>query len=544
MSRAAVLVLAIFLTGTAVAEDGARFLIIAYDNYADAVQPLAKWRQAAGISTRLVLTSETGTDTAAIRNYIYNAWSTWPTRPEYVLIVGSPSNIRAYSYGRQQWRYYSDNYYGDMTGSIQAEIAVGRFPARSVTDAELMVAKTLAYEREPYREDSLWMLRLTTIVREGGDFDDTIYWNNSRNLARLAGENGFVACDSLSTYRGHNVSHVYNSVNTGTGFVMYRGTAGGWWRDPFNVNPYNTANGTKLPIILSMTCETMSLDPYDVLLGQYWVYAGTTADPAGAVAFFGNTYSAVSVARQRGAVARGVAAGLFSDRLDRLGPITLRGKQQLLAEFPSDTFDYRGFNVLGDPCLAVWTGRPLVLEVARPREILTGPQDLDVTVTHEGAPVANAVVCASLDSTVWTVDTTDADGRAALAIDPPHIGSLRLVVTGRNLVPFDGTIPVVPELGVAGPALPPLLPGFRFEARPTVASGPVRFKWSDPVAWRLEVTDKLGRTVRTVDADGRTALAWDGRDGQDRPARAGVYFARLVDRAGRGLASCRLLRLD
>jgi hypothetical protein len=159
-------------------------------------------------------------------------------------------------------------------------------------------------------------------------------------------------------------------------------------------------------------------------------------------------------------------------------------------------------------------------------------------------PVANAVVCASLDSTVWAVDTTDADGRAVLAVAPTHAGDLRLVVTGRNLVPFDGNIPVVPELGTAEPRLPPLTPDARFAARPSVTARAVTFSWSQPAARCIEVTDNAGRAIRTLDATDGNRLVWNGADESDHPARAGVYFCRLVDAAGRTLGSCRVLRLD
>ncbi|UCG42300.1 MAG: hypothetical protein JSU73_10530 [candidate division WOR-3 bacterium] len=542
MKHIVTVALALF-AGIAIGQEGAKYLVIAHDNYLGAVQPLAEWRRASGVSTVVVPTSVTGTDTASIRRFIEDAWSNWPVPPEFVLIVASASQIRTRLYGWGHMRYYSDNYFADLAGDVKAEIAVGRFPCRTVAEAELLVAKTLAYEYDPYIEDSSWMLNVTTIVREDNDPDDTIYWGNARNLARLAGEHGFIGCDSLSTNRGHTTFHVMNAVNRGTGFVMYRGTAGGWWRYPFDVDPWSTANGRKLPIVLSITCETMSLSPYDQLLGENWMYAGSAASPKGAVAFFGNTHSGFNVARQRGAVARGIGTGLFDDELRRLGPIALRAKLQLISEFPSAVDDYRGFNLYGDPCMPVWTGRPLELAVEHPREILRGEQEVDVTVTCDGLPVAAAVVCASMDSTVWTVATTDVEGRARLGVAPADTGAMRLVVTGQNLLPHDGTIPVVTELAVADPAVTVPWP-VRVTARPSVTAGTVLLSWSGTAAARLEIRDNLGRTVRTIDPAGRTAAVWDGQDDRGRSARAGVYFCRLSDEAGHALGSVRLLLAD
>ncbi len=542
MKQIVTIALALFACA-AVAQEGAKYLVIAYDDYFDAVQPLAEWRHASGIQTVLVPTSVTGTDTALIRRYIVNAWNNWPVAPEFVLIVGSPYQIRTRLYGWGHFRYYSDNYFADLYGDVKAEIAVGRFPCRTAAEAELLVAKTLAYEHDPYTEDSTWMLNTTTIVREDGDSDDTIYWGNARNLARLAGEHGFIGCDSLSTYRGNDVDDVFDAVNRGTGLVMYRGTAGGWWRDPFNINPLSTANGRKLPIVLSITCETMSLSPYEQLLGENWMFAGSATGPKGAVSFFGNTHSADNVARQRGAVARGIATGLFTDELPRLGPVAVRAKLQLISEFPSSVDDYRGFNLYGDPCMPVWTGRPLELAVDHPNEILRGEQEIDVTVTNDGSPVAGAVVCASMDSTVWIVDTTGTEGQARLNIAPVDTGVMRLVVTGQNLLPYDGTIPVVTELAVSEPVVHVRRPGL-VSARPSVTDNMTLLSWFGTAAARIEIRDNLGRTVRTLDAAGRTKALWEGQDGQGRSVRAGVYFCRLTDDMGHVLGSCRVLRVE
>lgn len=75
--------------------DGARYLIIAADELASAIQPLANWRHAAGLSTKVVKLSGIGYDTLAIKNYIRNAYNNWTVRPEFVLLVGSPEMLPA-----------------------------------------------------------------------------------------------------------------------------------------------------------------------------------------------------------------------------------------------------------------------------------------------------------------------------------------------------------------------------------------------------------------------------------------------------------------
>lgn len=522
----------------AVAEDGAKYLVIARDEYVASVEPLVEWKRLSGISCKLVSTSEVGSDTHSVHTYIRDAWTNWPVKPEFVLLVGHQSYLPSFRYGNR-WPYYSDNSYGDVSGDYRAELMVGRLPARSTAQCDEMVEKTLAYERTPDLADSLWMRRLTTLVRQDYDPDDTIYWNNARYLASRAGAAGFVSCDSLSNARGHTLGDLVNSVNTGTGMVMYRGTAGGNWREPFDVNPATLGNGKMLPLILSITCETMSLNPYDSMVGSAWVKAGWNTTMRGAVAFLGNTHSASNVARQRGAMARGFATGLFDENRYVLGDAFLRAKEQMVTEFPSDDEDYRGFNLFGDPSLRLWTGTPRRLDVSHPLEILRGPQQLEVTVTSGGVPVPDARVCAAMDSSVYAVDSTDAAGAVSLYVSPADTGRMSLVVVGQNLLPYEGDIRVVFQTGLAAERPAPVERSL--DVRPSAfrASALVSFGAVAPRGARLRVTDVTGRTAAVLDCAGRESVRLDGSG-----LGVGVWFCELVDAAGRGLGRARAARLD
>ncbi len=537
MKRSLLFVL-LLLIAASFAEDGARYLVVTTDALYQSIQPLVVWKQATGLTTKVVKLSEIGSDTTAIKNYIKNAYSTWPTPPEYVLLVGAPVNLPARRYTVQgSSSYYSDNIYGDMTGDFEAELPVGRFPARSTAQLDLMVAKTLAYERTPDITDSLWMRRLTTIVREGGDSDDTIYWNNVRRAASQAGAAGFVRCDSLSYARGHSASHVVASVTAGTGLVLYRGTAGGNWYQPFNVDPAQTNNGKMLPIILSMTCETMTLAPGESMVGDAWMKAGTSSNMRGAVAFFGNTHSAANVARQRGAVCRGFLDGLFLEHAERLGIAALRAKRQLRLEFPTYTSDYRGFNLLGDPALPIWTGTPRALDVAHPTSLEPGPQTLHVIVTQAGTPVAGALVCASMDTTVYATALTNPDGEVFLDINPPDTGEMRLVVTGRNLYPYDVFVPVIYTATSEPPRLGPA-PDVYVRALPSV------FRHSTTIS--VMTLGDPSCFIRLYDAGGR--LVHEQKTGPQlrigECLAPGVYFCSLEDASGCRLTGTRLTKLD
>ncbi|MCX6844626.1 MAG: C25 family cysteine peptidase [candidate division WOR-3 bacterium] len=525
------------------AENGARYLVICPDAMRAAIDPLARWRQATGISTKVVPLSLIGNDTTAIRSYISVAYASWPVKPDYVLLVGDGATLPARLY---KWHGYvycsSDNIYADMGGDYEAELAVGRFPASTPAELEVMVAKTLKYEKDPDLTDSLWMRKLTTVVREGGSSDDTIYWGNIRNAARKAHDAGFVNCDSLSYERGHTSADVMNSLNRGTGLVLYRGTAGGNWPDPFDqVSPDAITATNKLPIVCSITCQTMSLSPYEEMLGEQWLLSGDLGDLYGGVAFFGNTHADDQVARQRGAIARGFFDGLFDDNVWQLGRTAKRAKHQLHAEFPADTYDYRGFSLYGDPALGIWTATPRPPTVLHPPSIPPGPQQLVVTVDWAGTPIENALVCASMDTFVYSYAYTDTLGQVALSITVPDTGSLRLVVTGKNVYPYDTLIPVV-QTGVSDQTPVPFRGPVTLAASPSPCREAMRISLS-PVAPRLSPL-----ALSFYNASGRLVLSQPVLTSpfplSTSSFPSGVYLAVLRDRSGRALGRTRITKLN
>ncbi|MCX7756738.1 MAG: C25 family cysteine peptidase [candidate division WOR-3 bacterium] len=421
---------------------GARYLIITHDNFYNAIKPLAEWKQRKGIPTKIVKLSDIGaspSNISVIKNYIVNAYNTWNPRPEYVLLVGSGSYIAA-----ENSSY--DDYYGNVSGDYKMELAVGRFPVTSVTQCSVLVRKTLGYERSPYMTDTLWFRKGTTIVREGGDEDDTVYWNDARYTHNLWRQVPYLRIDSLSSARGSNSNSVTSAINDGRAYVLYRGTATVNWYQPFqNINPSNLTNGYKLPVIVSATCATMSLF-YDDYLGNRFMNAGTTTNPRGSVAFLGTTVSATGtgLARLRGAVVQQFFKAVFVERIYRLGDAFKRAKFVLdsLALPGYNQTRYREWNLFGDPELNLWTTKPQRLTVICDTNVTTVPQNYTITVRNSvnSLPIANALVCVMMDTLIYQYGYTNAQGQITFFINPPHPDSMYITVTAPNYIPYEKDI--------------------------------------------------------------------------------------------------------
>lgn len=478
MKKGAVWLLILFCFFPLIAEEGARYLVVAPDSFVPAALPLAYWKTSKGMLAKVVPTSETGTDTGAIRSYIRDAWNNWEIPPEFVLLLGDPVHIPSLNYN-------DDNYYGDLTGDYLMEIPVGRFPAKTVRDCSTFVAKVWAYENPSSDIDTLWFYKGATVVREDVP-PDSFYQEDSRILRQYWVGQGFVLAESLCNLYGDSSRDVDEAAHDGRLFISYRGAGTGTWYSPFNtVNAAGWGNGAKMPIVVSATCATMSLAPGESMYGDRFVRAGTPATLGGAVAFFGTTRSGTNISRYRSACFRGFFHSLYEEGEFRLGKAALRGKFWVDSIY-HNVVRYREWNLLGDPELNVWTGPVKNPQVEHDSVILRKPQELTVTVRVGGAAVLGAVVCISMDSTVYDYTLTDVQGQAIFEINPVNTGLLKVVVTGRNLRPYIGSCNVIAKdvsctailapgaIVDSGMGVIPVVKLFNYGSR--IESYPVRFK--------------------------------------------------------------------
>lgn len=423
-------------------ETGARYLIITHDNFYDAALPLAKWKHKKGMSTKIVKLSEIGSDSAAIRNYIVNAYYSWQIRPEYLLLVGAPNFL---PFPRVN-STYSDNFYTNIQGDIYNEILSGRLTVHDVIEAQTVVYKILAYERTPFKQDSLWFKKACLIVKLDyyDPADDSIYWSDLHYAAGLMVNNGFVEIDTLCDSLGDNKDTVINAVNEGRSIVMFRGSGFNNWPPPFDVNPDLTQNGAKLPVVLSITCQTIGTGSTPAY-AEKWLTTGTPFNLRGGSGYFATTTCVSHQAYLRSAVAKGFHNALFNENQKTFGGACEGGRVRVYTMYPyqGGIDEYLGFTTLGDPEMNLWTDTPCSLVCVHPETISIGNVNFTVNVTNasNSLPVSNALACVmgKLDSTVYVIDTTDSSGNAYFVIEPHFTGdTIYVTVTGQNLQPYEG----------------------------------------------------------------------------------------------------------
>jgi len=429
-------------------EIGARYLIITPDNFYNDILPLAQWKHKKGMRTKIVKLSETGYSASEIRDYIVNAYNNWQIKPEYLLFVGAPNLIPF----PLVLGWNSDNYYTNMDDDLYNEILSGRLTVHNTTELQTVVKKILMYERTPDTIDSLWFRSACLIANEDNGYyppigNDTVYWNDVRHARNLMLAGGYVLIDTLSNGLGNNYNNVYQSINNGRGFLMYRGTGLGNWYPPFECNPDATANGTKLPIVLSFTCRTIGTGSTPCT-AEKWLLTGTPTNLRGGAGFFATTtVGGGFITFLRSAVSRGFFDGIFVQGKKTFGEACEAGRLRVdsLYHYSGGDEEYVGFTTVGDPEMNLWTNTPCSLYVVHPQMIPFGSANFTVSVYQAASsnPVPDAFVCvtAKQDTNIYVLDTTDIYGNAYFLISPFIVGdTIYVTVTGKNLKPYEGNM--------------------------------------------------------------------------------------------------------
>jgi hypothetical protein len=514
-------------------EQGAKYLIITHDSYYSSIQPLAWWKHKKGVRTKVVKLSDIGSSPSAIRNYITDAYNTWPITPEFILLVGAPNYI-PFSYISGT---YTDNYYTNMDGDIYNEILSGRLTVHSTAEAQTVVNKMLQYERTPDVTDTLWFIKGCLIVNEDYDSDDTIYWNDAKYVANYLVSNGYVQVDTFSAAQGDNAGSVIQATDNGRGFVMYRGSATNNWYYPFSVDPNSLANGNKLPVVVSATCYTLGTGSTPAT-AERWFLTGTPTTLRGASGYFATTTGGYNMAHLRSAVARGFFNAIFGEGKRTFGEACENGRQLVYAMYPygGGAGEYYGFTTIGDPEMNIWTAVPQPVEVIHASILSVEAESLAVDVTSNDAPFGSALVCVVLDTLVYEYGYTLPNGHIVFYFDTLVEGSMDITVTGRNIIPYEGVI-TVEGSGTDVVPYENAMSGYVLEIKPNPCTyiARIKFEISDvsEVDGDIAITiyDVTGRSIRSfVSAHHSlqpTVFSWDCTDGSGHRCQPGIYFCQL-----------------
>jgi hypothetical protein len=218
------------------ATNGADFVIITYKDFRQAIEPLANLRRSEGLSVAVVDVEDVydeysyGVHTpAALKAFVMQAAASWSRKPTYLLLVGDsswdPRDYLGEGYNdfvptklidTGYMETSSDDWLADFADSGEANLAIGRLPARTSAEVSLMVSKIVAYQQE--RELNA-PLRGAVMVADNG-FESISTQTQSLLPVGIAVETiNRSALGSDDVMRGH----ILDALNEGPMMVNYYG---------------------------------------------------------------------------------------------------------------------------------------------------------------------------------------------------------------------------------------------------------------------------------------------------------------------------------
>jgi hypothetical protein len=348
------------------------------------------------------------------------------------------------------WDLNGNNVFGEVADSVDLfpEITVGRAPVNNISQARAFVNKILTYETNPpldYQNRALFMGEILwpdpyTDGGVGKDWIDLMYVPPrfdpiTKLYERLGNESRSSVVNAIN--QGKNLLN-----HNGHGNTQLMGVGEGYLR---NSDMDNLTNGTRQGILYSIGCWTSAFD-FDAIAEHY------VRNPnGGGVAFIGNSsYGWGSPGNPKfGYSDRFDAqfyADLFANPAPHIGQVLALSKVYFIAH-SRDANVYRWhqyqLNLLGEPEMMIATDSLKNLMVYYPSTIPLGENRIVITITDNGMPLRNALVCVQKGDEVYERDYTGFDGQVSLTINPATEGNLSLTATSHNFLPYETEIPVM-----------------------------------------------------------------------------------------------------
>ncbi len=296
-------------------------------------------------------------------NYVYNNWQL--PKLGYICLLGRGSldpkkNLSTSAFSNNYIPVYgyppTDGYFANVnTGTFfyYDMISIGRLPAYYPSEAQSMVDKIISYESQA---PGNWNKAFTYITGGGTASEQSTHQTKSNSEistyvlpSPLSGEAHKIYRSDVSGSQTFNIKDsIVKDLNRGVGYINYRGHAGSHdWEVAMN-DPNTLSNGTKLPLILSLTCFTGENSKSNYRgFGERFMYLNNK----GSIGFIGTT--GWSYSQQGNDFGTHIIVSLKNDTTRRIGDLVKYANKRMSID--SISFNVRHtincYSLLGDPAV-------------------------------------------------------------------------------------------------------------------------------------------------------------------------------------------------
>ncbi|MFC2111583.1 C25 family cysteine peptidase, partial [Bacteroidota bacterium] len=506
------------------------YIIITTTAFVASADTLAKWKSQMGYNVDIV--TKASWTAEQVKDSIHTKYQNWIPKPDYFVIIGDQADVPGELLTAPNSNIYaSDHYYAcmDGVGDYIPDMAHGRISVTTAAQALTTIQKIVNYERNPITDASFY----STGVNLGEFQDDNIdgfasrrflhtneeihdylenkgytmnrqYWAASNvtptNYNNGYYSNGQAIPTALKRSTGYpwvsGCGETYAEINAGRFLAVHRGHGytGGWgWTHPFFVShPYynnvnNLTNGNKLPVVISIDCNSGEFNTAECLAENFLRKSNGGAVGVFAAAFY--SYSGPNDGLAAGLIdaiwsnpglvpsfgSGGITNPTLTSHTDihTMGDVLNQGLLRMVETWTGSAiqnqYQYEIYHYHGDPAMKLWTSLPTTITVAH---IDTLPKNSNyLNVSNSNCPNGIATLYAngellgetSLSGGNGTINFTSLDTIQAI-----------LTITGHNFRPYIKKVQINNNFESA----PPIL-----QAKNLTFSTPVKASTSIEINW-------------------------------------------------------------
>lgn len=429
-------------------EEYGDMLILAPDNFCEAMEPYAAWKIRNGYAAEIVPLSVAGSTSSAIKNYILNYYNSHNLA--YVVMVGDNQQFPTISAGGN----ISDNYYGELVGGDRyPDVIIGKISAENITQVSTQVNKFIQYEREP--QENTHFPVFMGIASDQGPGDNNEYdYDHIRNIDNIlmnytytSGYEMFEGSQGgLDASGNPSAAMVAQALNSGVGIINYcgHGSETSWVSSNFSVSNVNSlTNYHKLPFIISVACVNGAYNGR-TCFAEAWLRAEKNGQPTGAVGALMSTinqpWDPPMCAQDR--MIELLTGAQNAVQRHTFGSITFNGLIHMLDVY-NDYEVSRTWILFGDPALQVRTAVPQDLIVDHPVSLPLGITE----VTFTSAVSGTRVILTCHDQIIAQGNIAGSTLNLEIPTSLTVGDTVQVLGTAFNCMTYEGSFQIVPNDG-------------------------------------------------------------------------------------------------